>query len=1096
VRETTRRESARESTRETGAAVRRLALAALVPLLVALAAAPAVAAPAWRLDVLSNTTAPPGGVQTYAVQITNVGDATMNLATTPVRFSGSYPSGLTALSGPPPPPPTMPSAPRWDCSTLVVGAQSFSCQLASGTIPPWGTRTFTVEATVGADAGGVLTGNFTVAGGAPGIAPATRADPTTITATEPPFGVDALDGEVVDAAGVPFTQAGGHPPEASVSIDFNTITDPATLKGRLWPVAPVRNVLADLPPGLVGDPTGAATCTAAELANTAVGLLAKALCPSDAQVGLVVVRLNGVGAKTVWGPLPIFNMVPPPDVPARFGFNVAGTVVVLDGELRSAGDYGLSVRVRNIPQGLAIAGATLTFWGVPSDDAHNRERACDGETAPWEGGPTCDSGAPRRAFLRNPTSCTEPGVGLPVTVRLDSWVRPGDFEEASFVSHRPPGYPLAPADWGPEVGPENCGAVPFDPGLAVTPGSGAASAPSGFAFEVTLPQSDDPDAVGQSDLRRAVVRLPLGVRVNPSAADGLQGCSPAQIGLDSLAEPSCPDGSRVGSLTIETPLLDEPLSGGVYLASPRVNPFGALLAVYLVARGPGLIVKLAGRVDADLLSGQLTAVFDELPQLPFSSVRLAFDGGPRAPLVNPPLCGSYAVEGELTGWSGAVASVVAPFSLVADAAGAPCPAGAGPGAGGSGAGSRPFAPGFAAGVEDPRAGASSPFHLRMTRTDADDEFAGLSMRLPRGLVGRVADVTLCAEGDAAAGTCPEGSRVGTVAAGAGAGPLPFWIRGGRVYMTGPYRGAPFGLSIVVPAVAGPFDLGLVVVRAAVFVDRRTAAITVEADPFPTIFEGIPLQLRDVRVAVDRPGFMLNPTSCAGGRRVRGVLRSVAGRVVGLDAPFAAAECGRLRFAPRLRLFVGAPGRVRAGVSTPLTAVLTQRPGEAGIRRVSVTLPDVLNARLEVVEDACTPEEFDLERDPSAGPCGLARIGTAVAVTPLLRDPLRGEIYLVKQPGRPTGLPNIVIALRGQVDFDLVGRVAIPGGRLLRAIFPAVPDVPISRFVLRLGAGPRGVVGVAAGLCSRRGLRARAAVVIAGQAGSVRHLRRPVLIRGC
>ncbi len=1054
----------------------------------AAAAAPASAAPAWRLDVLSNTTAAPGGVHTYSVQITNVGDATMNLATTPVTFSGSYPPGMTALTGPP-----FVDAARWDCSGLVVGAQTFGCQLASGTIAPWGSRAFAVEATVAGGAAGVLTSSFAVAGGAPGIAPATRADPTRIDAVEPAFGVDAFDGEVVDAAGVPFTQAGGHPPAASVSIDFNTITDPATLKGRLWPVEPVRNVLADLPPGLVGDPTAAATCTAAELANTASGLLAEALCPPDAQVGTALVRLHGIGNKTVWGPLPVFNMVPPPDVPARFGFNVAGTVVLLDGELRSDGDYGLSVRVRNIPQGLAIAGTTLTFWGVPSDASHDRERACAGKRAPWENGPACTSGAPRRAFLRNPTACTPPGVGLPVTVRLDSWARPGTFEQATFVSHRPPGYPLAPSEWGPEVGPEGCAAVPFSPALSVEPGSAAAGAPSGFAFEVSLPQSDLPESVGQSDLRRAVVRLPVGVRVNPSAADGLQGCSVEQIGLDSLAPPSCPDGSRVGSLTIETPLLDSELTGSVYLASPRVNPFSSLLAVYLVARGPGLIVKLAGRVESDLLSGRVTAVFDELPQLPFSRVRIAFDGGPRAPLTNPPVCGAYAVEAELTGWSGAVVAVSASFAMASDAAGAPCPPDA---AGGPGVGPRPFAPGFTAGVENPLAGGSSPFHVRLTRTDADEELAGLSMRLPRGLLGRLADVVLCGEGDAAAGTCPDGSRVGSVAAGAGAGPLPFWIRDGRVFITGPYRGAPFGLSIAVPAVAGPFDLGVVVVRAALFVGRRTAAVRVDADPLPTILEGIPLQLRDVRVAVDRPGFMVQPTGCAE-KRVRGVLRAVSGRVVGASAPFAVAECSRLPFRPRLRLTIGARGRTRAGVSTPLTAVLTQRPGEAGIRRVSVTLPRIVNARLGVVEDACMPAEFEATRDPSAGPCALARIGTAVAVTPLLRDPLRGGVYLVKRSDRPTGLPNIVVALRGQVDFDLVGRVAIPEGVRLRAIFGAVPDVPISRFALRLHAGRQGVVGTAGRLCGAQGSRASAAVTIAGQSGEpASHRRTELAVRGC
>jgi hypothetical protein len=503
-----------------------------------------------------------------------------------------------------------------------------------------------------------------------------------------------------------------------------------------------------------------------------------------------------------------------------------------------------------------------------------------------------------------------------------------------------------------------------------------------------------------------------------------------------------------------------------------VNPFGTLLAVYLVARGPGLIVKLAGRVESDALSGRLTATFDELPQLPFSAVRLAFDGGPRAVLVNPPVCGSYAVGGELTSWSGAVRAVGSSF--VVDG-------------GCFGSGARPFAPGFSAGVESPVAGGSSPFHLRVTRADADEELRRVTVRLPRGLLGRLASVVLCSSADAAAGTCPDGSLIGHVIAGAGAGPLPFYIGGGRVYVTGPYSGAPFGLSVVVPAVAGPFDLGTVVVRAAVFVDRHTAALRAVTDPLPSMLQGIPLQLRDVRVAVDRPGFMVSPTGC-GAKQVRGVVESVAGRVVGVSSRFQVANCGALPFHPRLRLFVGSRGHTRARSSTPVTAVLTQQPGEAGIRRVSVTLPTTLSAQIPVIEDACTPEEF------AGGDCESARVATVIATTPLLRDPLRGGAYLVRRLGQ--ALPNLVVALRGQVDVDLVGRVAIPGGRHLSATFDRVPDVPIRRFVLRFHAGPRGVVGLAHGLCRRDRAFAPASIRIVSQSGAVRALRSTLAIRGC
>jgi len=359
--------------------------------------------------------------------------------------------------------------------------------------------------------------------------------------------------------------------------------------------------------------------------------------------------------------------------------------------------------------------------------------------------------------------------------------------------------------------------------------------------------------------------------------------------------------------------------------------------------------------------------------------------------------------------------------------------------------------------------------------------------LPRGLLGRLADVVLCSAGDAAVGSCPDGSLIGHVVAGAGAGPLPFYIGGGRVYVTGPYGGAPFGLSVVVPAVAGPFDLGTVVVRAAVFVDRRTAALRAVTDPLPAMLEGIPLQLRDVRVAVDRPGFMVLPTGCRE-KRVRGVVESVAGRVVGASARFQMGDCGELPFGPRLRLFVGSRGHTRARSSVPLTAVLTQQPGEAGIRSVSVTLPTLLSAQIPVIEDACTPEEF------AGGHCEAARVASAVAVTPLLRDPLRGGAYLVRSPDHP--LPDLVVALRGQVDFDLVGRVAIPGGTHLAARFKDVPDVPIKRFVLRFHAGPRGVVGLSHRLCGAREHAVAAGFLAAGKNGSSSTASPRLAIRGC
>jgi hypothetical protein len=613
--------------------------------------------------------------------------------------------------------------------------------------------------------------------------------------------------------------------------------------------------------------------------------------------------------------------------------------------------------------------------------------------------------------------------------------------------------------------------VPFVPTLRGQPAAGAqAGSPSGFSFDLSLPQNDDPDSIGTSDLRKAVVTLPQGVRVNPSSAGGLAGCSSAQIALDSRDFPTCPDASKIGSLMIETPLLRETLEGGVYLATPFDNPFDSLIAIYLVARGPGLVVKLPGLVSPDAnAGGQLTATFDDQPQLPFSNLHLEFKAGPRAPITLPKQCGTYTTRSVMTGWNGRVAESNSSFTVDQ----------------GCGTG---FTPGFGAGTANPVAGASSPFLLRMTRDDNDEELSQVTVDMPRGLTGRIADAVLCDAGAGAAGLCADGSRVGNVTVGAGAGPSPFYITNGRAHITEGHGGAPFGLSIVVPAVAGPFDLGMVVVRSQIFVDRHTAELRVVSDPLPTQLQGIPLDVRDVRVTIDRDGFMLNPTSCEE-KSVGGVIRSTAGSTANVSSRFQVGDCAALPLRPRMRLVVGGRRRTQRGRSTPLRATLRQTAGQAALDRVRVTLPTTINARLTVINDACTRAQYDSGSDE----CEFARTGSAVAVTPLLRDPLRGGVYFVRN-GNP--LPDLFVRLRGQVDFDLIGKITIPGSRRLRTTFDMVPDVPVSMFSLRLQAGRDGSVGNAANQCSRRGKRARAALAFIGQNGKRLFERQRLKIRGC
>jgi uncharacterized repeat protein (TIGR01451 family) len=1049
---------------------RMLAAAVLALALLAALASAAVAGPVWRIDSLSTTTAKQGDTLHYIVQLMNVGDVPMDATADPWTFTVAIPSGLTAVAV------TPLFKYGWDCSSFAPGASSFSCVDTTDSLARLSydaIAVFWVDATVDASSG-VVESRFAISGG--GASPASTADPTTITPELPGFGVDAFDAQVLaDATGMPLTQAGGHAYAVKTSVDFNTVPNSAPLKNPPWPAEPVKDVVVDLPPGSFGNPTGLDRCSLTELAN-GPGHEARPLCPPSSQVGTTVVRTDRFGFWATVGPVPVYNMVPPSDAPARFGFNAYGSIVTIDAQLRSGSDYGITAKATNIPGGISITSTELTLWGVPADPVHDIERGCPGVVAPWEGGPTCSSGAPLKAFWRNPTSCTPPGVGLTTLLHTDSWFHPGDFKEASFVSHDPPGYPLIPAEWGPPIGTTGCDRVPFNPGLALTAGFTAVGEPSALSVDLNLPQPDDPISIGTSDLRAAVVRLPL--HLNAASAQGLESCSPAQVGLHSTDDPACPDGSKIGAVTITTPALPDPLQGSVYLASPHDNPFDSLVALYLVARGSGVVIKQAMRVELDPLTGEMTTTLDDAPQAPFSKFTLSLKGGSRAPLAMPFRCGLYTAHTELTGWNGRPpVPLDSSIAVSQDGRGAACQNGK-------------FSPGFSAGTESNTGGRPSPFHTRITRNDDDQEIGRLKLNMPSGLLGYISRVSLCGDAQARAGTCPDSSKIGSVTVGAGAGPNPFYIKTGRLYITGPYKGAPYGISVVVPAVAGPFDLGNVVVRGSIFVDKHTARLTVVSDPFPTLLQGVTLLVRDVRVAIDRRGFFFNATSCAE-KTIGADIDSAEGKSVHRSDRYQAAECRSLGFRPHMSMRVGGRGHTRRGQTSPFTTRLTMpRRGQANIRSVRVTLPTTINARLNTINDACTRAEF--ESDLSK--CAHAKAGTATAVTPVLPDPLAGNVYFVKN-GHP--IPDLFVALRGAVAFDLIGRITIPGGKHLSTTFDAAPDVPIRSFTLRLLGGSRTAsIGAATNLCSTRGRRAKATVDYVGQNGKALHITQALKVGGC
>ncbi|HST55353.1 MAG TPA: hypothetical protein VLJ42_05595 [Solirubrobacteraceae bacterium] len=855
------------------------------------------------------------------------------------------------------------------------------------------------------------------------------------------FGITSLDGLASNRDGSADTQAGSHPYEFSTSFTFSESGFSST--GVPAPDGNVKDINVDLPRGLVGNPAGLAQCPQDKLADLATNA---SDCPAASQVGQLTLNTI-IGALGV----PVYNMVAPSGEPAQFGAYVAIAPVYIDTRVRSGGDYGLSASLSNITALLPFSGSSLTLWGVPADPSHDVKRGatCIGDpTDPGNcsGGGQSAGGLPK-PFLTLATACAGP---QPTTLRADSWQSAGLFEAASFLSHDGAGRP---------VGVDGCNRLDFSPSILVRPDVAVADSPSGLHVDVRVPQSglDDADGLAAANLKKAVVVLPEGMSVNPAAADGLQACSLEQIALSSAAPASCPDAAKVGTVEVDTPLLDHPLLGGVFLAAQGANPFGSLLAIYIAVDDPqsGVVVKLAGHVVADPVTGRLTTTFDNNPQLPFSDLKLDFFGGPRAALATPEGCGTFQTTSELTPWSAVdpenptpaeIASPSDSFTLSGGCVGG-------------------FVPGFTAGTVSSQANGFSPFVLSLSRSDQDQELGGVSVRLPEGLLGMLSGVPLCGEPQASQGTCSVGSRVGHTVVAAGAGPSPLVVpQAGQpqaaVYLTGPYKGAPFGLSIVVPAVAGPFNLGTVVVRAQVSVDPHTSQVTVTSDPLPTILQGIPLRVRRVDVVVDRPGFIFNPTSC-NPSLVNGTITSTQGSTAGVSSRFQAANCGALPFSPTFSASTTAKTSRANGASLD-AKILIGVKGEANAHVVAVSLPRQLPSRLTTIQKACLDSVFNV--NPAACPAA-SLVGSATAVTPVLPVALSGPAYLVSHGG--AGFPDLVVVLQGDgVTFDLVGSINISSKGITSSKFASAPDVPINSFELKLPQGPHSILTSNGSLCAK------------------------------
>lgn len=876
------------------------------------------------------------------------------------------------------------------------------------------------------------------------------------------FTITRFDGQASTPSGDPETQAGAR---ADVAVDLRTsITTDAD--GAPVPDGTLKRATVKLPLGLVGDPQASPTCTAQQLGTGASGI-----CPDGSQVGIVNVHMS-FGADFTVG---LYNMRPPSNLPAQFAFTLFQTPVYLNAHVlgRSEG-YGLEIDIDNISQTLPVVGSEVILWGVPADPVHDALRGNIQGAGICNDDPTksmpCKANTPRRPFLALPTDCS--AGPLPTSVAATSWQEPNNVQRASFLSHLPDST---------LTGVDGCENLRFEPTIEVQPDRAAAGEPSGLLVKLGIPQERNPDGLAVPPLRKAVVTFPRGVAVSPSSARGLESCAPSEIRIDDASVPNCPDAAKLGRVEIDTPLLPDPLRGTIYLAKQNDNPFGTTLAIYIVAQGHGVVLKLPGKIEPDAQTGQMTTTFDNNPQLPFSEMRLRFDGGDLAPLSMPTDCGPQTATAQMTPWSSSTPVTVSDtFNVSADGNGAPC-------------GARGFSPGFEAGTTNAAAGKDTTFSLTFSRTDADQELSDIAVDFPEGLLGRIAATTPCPDALAATAACGAESQIASVTTGAGPGNRPIYLPG-KGFITGPYKGAPFGMALVVPAVAGPLSLGTVVVRAALFVDRDSTRLRVVSDPMPTILQGIPLQIRKVNVAVDRPGFMFNPTSCKG-KTISARINSIFGAAKDVSNHFQVAGCAALKYQPKMVLRVGSRGHVRADVSTPLTVSLDMPKGNTNNKVVSVILPRTMNARLEVLSNAkaCSLDQYKQDKCP-------INIGTATATTPVLKEPLAGKVYLVRNPNRR--LPDVIVALKGKGDaqalaIDVTGKVAITKDFRVQTIFDTVPDAPINKFVLNFRSGANGALGTVNNLCVARYRRATVArLAFTAQSGARIARNQTMQVVGC
>jgi hypothetical protein len=983
------------------------------------------------------------------------------------------------------------------------------------TLAPYGLLELGIA--VSAEAGAPATGASTVevsGGGAP-VARVRR--PVPVGEAAPSFGLEEFtfipeaEGGGVDA------RAGSHPFQLTTTTALDQNADPLT------PPALARNFSYRLPAGFVGNATAIPQCSEADF-DTYLGSFPNPdLCPADTAVGVatLTVDIPGLGGGEQTISVPLFNLVPATGEPARFGFEVYETPVTIDTSVRTGSDYGVTATVTNTTELANFLAATVTFWGVPGAAGHNASRGWEclaGEAYKTNVPCGSSSAVSPPPFLTLPTSCAAPWTA---TLEGSSWplrAEPG----APWASVPLPAstYSLQNAAGAP-VALTGCNELAFHPSVEVSPDVREASKPSGLTVHVRVPQEDNQDAGGlaSSNVKDITVALPAGVNINPSGAGGLEACGEGQVGFEAgrgvggfeelypqtepgtrtplfsptLPEPLspglelgakgfCPDAAKIGTVAIHSPLISNPVVGSVYLAAQEQNPFGSVIAMYIVAEDPisGTIVKLPGEVSLCQgagetidgmpceAQGQIVTTFEDEPQLPFEDAELHFFGGERAPLATPSRCGAYTTRASFTPWSGSPpVPSTSTFSITSGPGGGPCPGA-----------QLPFHPSAAADSINIQAGEYTPFAFSMNRSDGEQNLQSGEVRLPPGLSGILTGVELCPEPNANQGTCGPDSLVGETTVSVGVGGDPFTVTGGRVYLTGPYNGAgactvgtsgcaPFGLSIVNPAKAGPFDFAktqhnhppcdCVLVRAKIEINPLTAAITIATNPpgtpdsIPTQLEGIPLEIQHVNATTTRSGFQFNPTNCAK-MAVTGTIHSSENATDTIGVPFQVTNCADLKYTPTLAVSTAGKASKTSGASLHFKIAYPKGAmgSQSWMKEMKFDIPKQLPARLTTIQKACLAHVFETEREN----CPAASIiGHILVHTPVLPVPLEGPLYFVSYGG--AAFPDAVAVIKGYgITIESHGHTFINSKTgVTSATFESVPDVPFESIEVTVPQGP-------------------------------------------